>query len=616
MKDKSNLIKNLIVVVLIFVTVWFGIRPILSRNTGGQNKKINSNDYDFAENEYGTIVIGSEPEGIAAAISCARTGLKTLLITEDDHLGSYISKALISRMNPQQGIIDGKKVMLNEGIYQQIFGRLSLGFSSSEYEKSLAELVKKEKNLTIIYDSHISEIVMKDEYIQGIYVQGSEGKSYYKARNYIDATWNGVLLDLAETPYTKGSEDLGIGDFYAPLEFNFKISGVDVEALKKGKKMTEFATEFKIVLTAYEMANKRTKLVSPSFISQNDDELIISGLQVFGVDLEDEEDLESAYKEAEEEAIMLTAFLKNVLIAFQDCTYEHGPESLFIPEYKHFEGRYTLTVGDILENKDFRNKIALSAQEVDASKFIKTNLRYVVTKPNVYSIPLGSIVPVNLQNVIMVGSKAGFTSLASTSAGNIPTRITVGEAAGLVSAYSVISGKTPAQLSESIDEEVKNLEKYISRGGVKLVDFSESIIIPDTEEKLMDHWAYRYIKVLAEYGLISGGLENDFKLDFEASQEVMVVLIKNAMLKMTPELYNLSVARVLEPYETKDKLNGENAAAIILTSLSKDYTDGNAIQTLKDMNIISAELTDRLQNNEKVTLDIVYGLVVESVEGL
>ena len=34
------------------------------------------------------------------------------------------------------------------------------------------------------------------------------------------------------------------------------------------------------------------------------------------------------------------------------------------------------------------------------------------------------------------------------------------------------------------------------------------------------------------------------------------------------------------------------------------------------MNIISAELTDRLQNNEKVTLDIVYGLVVESVEGL
>ena len=173
MKKNTNLIKNLIIVALIFVTVWFGIRPIISRTTGAQNKKINSNDYEFAENEYGTIVIGSEPEGIAAAISCARTGLKTLLITEDEHLGSYISESMISGMNPQQGTIEGKKVMLNEGIYQQVFGRFTLGFSSSDYEKSVTELVKKEKNLTIIYNSYISEINMEGEYVQGIYVQGN-----------------------------------------------------------------------------------------------------------------------------------------------------------------------------------------------------------------------------------------------------------------------------------------------------------------------------------------------------------------------------------------------------------------------------------------------------------
>ncbi len=616
MKKNTNLIKNLIIVALIFVTVWFGIRPIISRTTGAQNKKINSNDYEFAENEYGTIVIGSEPEGIAAAISCARTGLKTLLITEDEHLGSYISESMISGMNPQQGTIEGKKVMLNEGIYQQVFGRFTLGFSSSDYEKSVTELVKKEKNLTIIYNSYISEINMEGEYVQGIYVQGNEGSSYYKARNYIDATRNGNLLDLAGADYSKGSEDIGINNFYAPLEFNFMISGVDTGALKRGKKMTDFSTEFKIVLTAYKMMNDRTKLVLPSFISQSEDKLIISGLQVFGVDLEDEEDLNSAYKEAEEEAIMLTAFLKNVLIAFENCTYEHGPESFFIPEYKHYEGRYTLTVADILENKNFKNKIALSAQAVDASKFINNNLRYIVAKPNIYSIPLGSIVPANLQNVIMLGSKVGFTSLAASSAGNIPTRITVGEAAGLVSAYSFIDDKTPAQLSELTDKEVSDLEKYISRGGVKLIEFSESIMIPETEEKLMDHWAYPYIKVLAEYGLISGGLENDFKLDFESSQDVMVILIKNTMLKMTPELYNLSIALSLEPYETKDKLDGENAAGIALTLLSKDYTDGKAIQTLKDMNIISSGLINQLQSEEKVTLDIVYGLVVETVESL
>ena len=38
----------------------------------------------------------------------------------------------------------------------------------------------------------------------------------------------------------------------------------------------------------------------------------------------------------------------------------------------------------------------------------------------------------------------------------------------------------------------------------------------------MDHWAYRYIKVLAVW-IDFRRPGNDFKLDFEASQEVMVV---------------------------------------------------------------------------------------------
>lgn len=613
---KDNQIKNLIIVILVFITVWFGVKPIISRSSGAKYTKIRSSDFDFTENEYATIVIGSEPEGIAAALACSRTGLKTLLITADESLGSYIKKSMISEMNPQQGIIDGKKVLLNQGIYQEIFGRFNVGFSGSDYEESLTKLVEKEKNLYVVYDSIVSEANIEGEYVIGIHVQQPDGKRYYKSRNFIDATQNGDLLSLTDTPYFKGSEDLGISNFYAPVAFNFRISGVDVEALKKGRKLTDFFSEFQLVLLAYKNFNPRIKIISPSFISQNDDELVISGLQVFGVDVEDEEELNRAYKEAEDEARMLTSFLKNTLIAFKNCTYKEGPDSFYIPEYKHFKGRYTLLVADILENRDFQDKIALASQEVDASKFINTNIRYIVTKPHVYSIPLGSIIPENLQNVFMLGSKAGFTSLAATSAGSIPTRITVGEAAGLVSAYSLVRDTPPAQLLDLTDKDLKAMRNYISRGGVKLADFSESILIPDSEEKLMDHWAYPYIKTLAEYGLISGGLENDYKLDFEASQEVMVVLIKNAMLKMTPDLYNSAVNIALKPYETQTKLTGENAAGIILTAISHPYIEGRAIQTLKEKGFIPTGITNSLESDEKVKLDLVYGLVVEAVESL
>lgn len=606
---RENLIKNLIMAVLIFITLFFGVRPLLTRS----HTKINPNEFSFEANEYGTIVIGSEPEGLAAALASARTGLKTLLITGDESLGSYIKRCMISKMDPQQGLIDGKKVLLNQGIYQEIFGKFNVSYSSLDYENSIKKLVEKEKSLEIIYNGIITEVMTEGKHIKSIGVEDPSGIHYYKGRVFIDATQNGDLLMLCGTPYFNGTEDLGIPDFYSPVEFNFRVSGVDVDTLKKSRKVSNFIDEFQLVLLNYEKVNPRTKLLRPSFIIQNDDELVISGLQVFGVNVDDENELHLAYQEAEEEAIMLTAFLKNTLIAFKDCTYKESPISFFIPEYRHFESRYKLTVTDILENRDFPDKVALCSQEVDASKFVDKNIEYIVAKPNVYSIPLGSLIPVNLDNVLMLGSKAGFSSLAATSAGSIPTRITVGEAAGLVSVYSNVRDLAPAGLLELPEKDLKAMVNYIKRGGVMLTDVEESILIPGTEDKLTDHWSYQYIKTLAEYGLISGGRENDFKLDFKASQELMVVLIKNAMLKIKPESYAIDVNLALKPYEVQQELTGETSGAIILEALSIPFEPGKALQTLKDMGIIPIDILNRLEPEGFVTMDTVYGLVIEAV---
>ena len=146
-----------------------------------------------------------------------------------------------------------------------------------------------------------------------------------------------------------------------------------------------------------------------------------------------------------------------------------------------------------------------------------------------------------------------------------------------------------------------------------LTDFEESILIPDTKDKLSDHWSFPYIKTLAEYGLISGGRENDFKLDFKASQELLVVLIKNAILKMRTESYSIDINIALKPYEIQKELTGETAGAIVLEALSIHYESGKALQTLKDKGIIPADILNRLEPGRPVTMDTVYGLAVETV---
>lgn len=608
----ERLIRNLIVIALIFVTLWFGIRPIVTRSPYDSYTIKGRQDLTLSDNEYAAIIVGSEPEGIASALACARTGLKTLLITEDDGLGSYIRSSMISKMNPQRGKVASGKVSLNQGIYNEIFGKFEVGFSSDEYENQIKKLIEKEKNLDVMYNTRLISADVEDGLVTGIKVSNSDGEQYYEARIFIDATFDGKLLILCGTPFYKGSEDIGL-EVYEPLHFNFRVTGVDTAALKKGKKTTNFFDEFQLALMSYKKTGRRTKIISPSFIIVDDDELIITGLQVSNVDVENQDDLAKAFEEAEDEAIMLTAYLKTLVSAFRDCTYKNGPDSLFIPEYRHFEGRYRLTVSDILENRDFRDKIALCSEAVDAGKFVDKNMEYIVLSPNVYSIPLGAIIPSNLDNVLMTGSKASFASLASTSAGSIPTRITVGESAGLVAAYSFLNNITPSDILGFSDEGNKEFEGYLRHGGVYLEDFTEYLTIPDSDERLMDYWAYPYIKILAEYGLITGGRENDFKLDFRASQEVLVVLIKNALIKLAPEHYNLGLSNALNPYEEKIMLTGEGAASIVLKTLSIDFKEGEALKTLKEKNILPEELAVRLDSDANVTMDVVYGLAVETV---
>ncbi len=612
----DRLIKNLIVAVLIIVTLWFGLRPLFLGTSHKNYTKVRPGDFSFEENEYATIIIGSEPEGIASALACSRIGLKTLLITNENNLGSSITKSMIPVMDLQQGVINQKKVLLNQGIYQEIFGKFDLGFNVEDYEKSITKLTEQEESLKIIYGSTITQVDLEGDVLKGIVVQNQDGEQYYKARNFIDATQDGELLVLCKTPYFKGSEDLGLPNFYSPLKFNFRITGVDMEVLKKNRKITDFFDEFQIALLAYEKVNPNSKIISPSFISQNDEDLVITGLQIYGVDVEDKEALTAAYKAAEEEARMLTAFLKNVMVAFKDSQYKESPEAFFIPEYRHFEGRYRLRVSDILENKDFNNKIALCAAAVDAGKYVDKSIEYIVAKPHVYAIPLESIIPSNLKNVMMIGAKASFTSLAATSAGNMPTQITLGESAGLVAAYSFVNNTSPADMLKLPDEQRKAWKAYLKRGGVSLTDFSENLLIPGTEQKLTDHWAYPNMKILAEFGLIAGGKENDFKLDFKASQEVLTVLVKNAIIKMAPNFYNLELDKALKVYEVKKELSGELASAIVLDALSIPFEKGEALKTLKGKGILPVSLTDRLTADGPVTMDVVYGLAVETVKAI
>lgn len=605
---RDRFVRNFIVLVLFFITFWFGIRPII---TGEEfERRTEKAKGPSGDNQYALVVVGSEPEGIAAALSAARMGLKTLLVTEDPDPGGYIKSGLITYTSPDYAVINGEKKRLNNGIYTEFFGETGGNFDIEDYVKAAAKMIEKEPNLKVIYDAGIISAEVNGNLVEGLNIYSGGAVKLIEAPLFIDATEDGTLLSMCDVPYFEGSGDIHVPDSFMSVEYNFIISNVKWQDIESIRKRSQIMDDFETVLKQYERYSPKTKILNLSFIGQPGDEIVISGVKMHGVNVGDPEKLSEDFETALTEAKKLTAFLQYVFVPFQNCTFRTGPSEFYIPEYRHYEGRYRLTVEDILENRDFPDKVIMASAPVDAEKFVSADLSeeytYIMGNPEVYSIPLDCFIAKNLDNLLMVGKKASFSSLAATSAGRMAVNITSGEAMGITAGWCYLNDMTPAELSEAPEDTKNGYRKLLKRAGIVLEDFD----IPNPNE---DHWAWPSVKVLTEYGLVSGGLNNDYLFETDSYQEHLVTLIINLIVKAAPEKYSLELDGRIHPYATDDVLDGETAAEILLKTMNIPYEEGSAFQTAKDKGLFPQTVLDKMAPGKPVTLDCVYAMTVHLI---
>jgi hypothetical protein len=564
----------------------------------------------LGRDEYALVVFGSEPEGIAAALSGARMGLKTLLVTEDIDPGGYIKSGLISYTSPDYATLNGEKKKLNTGIYTELFGDTGGNFSLEDYIHTVIKKLERESNLDVFYNAGILSAQTNRNVVESASVYYNGETKQIKASYFIDATEDGKFLAMCNVPYFTGSGDIGVPNAYMPVYYNFIISNVKWKDIESIRKQMQDMDDFRQVLEQYERVSKKTKISNLNFIGQPNDNMVISGIRMRQVNVDDPIALEAELRDALTEAKTLTAFLKYAFVPFENCSFRTGASSFYIPEYRHFSGRYRLSVEDVLENRNFRTKIVLASAPVDGEKFVSPEFSeeytYIIGAPKVYSIPLECFIAQDLDNLMMVGKKASFSSLASTSAGRMPVSITSGDALGVTAAYCYLHSLTPAELAESSDKTLEEYQKLLKRAGITIVDFDE----PNPNK---DHWAWPSVKVLTEYGLVAGGTENDYLFDIEASQENLAILIINMIVKVLPDMYSLDLDTRIRAYAVNERLTGEKACEIVLETLDISYAQGNAFAEAEKRGIISKNILERISPGKAVTLDLVYVLTVDLI---
>ena len=558
-----------------------------------------------ADSDYDVIVVGSDPEGIAAALSAARNGMKTLLLSKDSTPGGLYTLGALNFIDVPE-TRDG--TLLVGGIYEEFVNAVGgSGFDIVNAANVFNDMLTAEDNLTVRYGAKFQEPVMNGNTITGVTVL-EEGDMLvtYNAPYIIDATQDGDVAAAAGAPYTYAGEDIGERDREMGVTLVFRVSGVNWDSMcryltiKRGigeifNKSTSMGVSvntawgFSDEGYAYEPSDEAMRLRGFNMAKQDNGDVLVNALLIFDVDPLDEASREEGIARAKAELENIIPYLQDEFWGFGDCELAGTAEDLYVRESRHITCEYNLTIDDVLENRDQDDRIAVTSYPVDVQPTKTQTYGTVVGYPDQYAVGYKSLVPQDVDGLLVVGRAAGYTSLAAGSARIVPTGMACGEAAGVAVAVAKAQSATPRDLVDD-DAAIAEIQEKLTAQGAKL-DHTQ------THEDVMDHWAYPGVKVLRSLGVFDGGYDNNYYLDDTITMNRYQNMVNNAVKKAG---FALSEKIYVNEEVPARQIIGTMARAVIELEGSDKLADDNDVymNALKERGIMTDELAEYFTDME------------------
>ena len=536
--------------------------------------------------DYDVIVVGGDPEGVCAAVSSARNGLKTLLIEDDEALGGLMTLGKLNFIDICESR-DGS--ILTQGLFMEFYDAVGgTAFDVETAKQFFYDWVVNEENATLKLNTEFVKPVMDGNTIVGVVVEENGAQATYTASRIIDATVDADVAAAAGVPYTIAGEDIGEKERHMGVTLVFELSGVNwdkvVNYLENDDNEGTGATEktawgYTREGYAYESKDELMRLRGFNVARQDNGNVLVNALIIFGVDAMSEDSKAQGIARAQKELEYIIPYVREHFIGFEDVQLVGTASQLYIRESRHIIGEYQLTIDDVLENRDQWDKIAIVAYPADIQPTAGQTYGTVIGSPDRYAIPFRSIVPLEVENMLVIGRSASYTSLAAGSARVIPVGMAEGEAAGVASAYSLNNAISFRDMSAD-EAAIADVQKTLKKQGAYLDDF-------EVHEAFMDHWAYPGVKVIRSLGLLDGGYSNDYRLDEPMGKWRLQNMINNS-LKKTGREFAL-VEDITDPVTNGNMI----AVAARLADVHADTYEAQ-LNGLQEKGIVTEEILSHL----------------------
>jgi len=605
-------INRLIAVISVLLAVCIGCLAFYGR--GRVSTLVGTQKYDLKK--YNLIVVGSDPEGIAAAVSGARNGLKTLLVDTRPLPGGLMTLGWLNTLDMNYG---PEHEILNEGIFLEFFQQVEGdSFDPCTALQVFQNLLDREDNLEQLFNvkeiKPITQNYPGHTILTGVRVAlSSQQKKDYYADRIIDATQDADLAAAAGVPYTLGLADCGRPNDRIVATLMFKLSGVGnlqwfrlMEGIKNLQEPHTGANSLSVwgfhkVMKEYKPVNEQIGVRGLNIGRSKGDQILINALQVFDVDPLDKQSRDKAVVLAERELPYLTRYLRLNIPGLDRSVFEGTAPELYVRDSRHIKGLYRLSINDVMENRDFWDRIAFGSYPVDIQAISPYFPGDVIGKPVKYAIPFRCIVPQKVDNLLVVGRSASFDALAAGSARVIPVGMATGQAAGVAASLSMEKDISFQEMSAS-PEIIAELQARLNSQGMKIKPFQA--LVP-----YGNHWAYPGLRFVRLWGIGSGGYTNNYRLDEEMPIQSFVSVTSN-ILRMSGS----KIPSQIGIYSKEQKLTPEVAAQILCAFLGSDLSPRKAYDYLAGKDFWEKTVLAHTEQGKNISCGAGYMIIKRFLE--
>lgn len=388
--------------------------------------------------KYGVIVVGGGLSGVAAAVSAARQGAKVLLIERSGSLGGAMANSLVFPfMKFDMVKADGKRRELSSGIFaemrrrhKELGGVSKHGWQAEIFKIALDDMIIQ-AGVDVLFHNQLVGVKKQGRTVEAVEVAGKSGIREIKADFFIDASGDGDLFYYAGCDYQLGRESDGLCQ---PMTTCFRLTGVDTELFKKEKWP---------LIDIYNKLRAEGKITNPrenilEFYGLAPGVLHLNTTRVIKHNPVDDVELSRAEMIARKQVLEMYNFLLEYSKACENASIVSIADEIGVRESRKLKGVHILKSQELKDCVDFEDSIALGNYDIDVHNPEGTGTYiYSFKGEEYYRIPYRSLLPKEVDNLLVAGRCLSAEHLAHSAVRIMPICACMGEAAGVAAGVAL-----------------------------------------------------------------------------------------------------------------------------------------------------------------------------------